>query len=155
MIRQQGTWGELAKGMYVKDANDMTWKVIATKPAPPSHYVKVQNVALQTKILKPRPAETVVTLMVPTTEEAVATLQKDLGAVPEAIQDNETGILRVRPFPSAKRTAINLDLARSHLFLLHGIYVGDVKGMKEMVEAHEYGHEDPEKGAYVAHEHES
>jgi hypothetical protein len=152
VIARQGQWSELRKLQYIKDKAGVTWKLVAHRSDGTWGAVNAEGKKL---IIPPKPSDTPVTILEPTTEEAVETLQKELGAIPEAIRDGETGILRVRPFPPAKRTAINLDLARSHLFLMHGIYVGDVKGMKEMVEAHEYGHEDPEKGAYVPHEHES
>ncbi len=42
---------------------------------------------------------------------------------------------------------------RSHLSLIHGVYVGDVKTLAGLVEAHQTSHGDPDSAFYVTHTH--
>ena len=45
------------------------------------------------------------------------------------------------------------EMMRSHLSLIHGMYVGDVKTMKGLNEAHDASHENPDPLWYVKHTH--
>lgn len=44
---------------------------------------------------------------------------------------------------------------RSHLGLIHGMYVGDVKTLEGLEEAHAHSHAEPDRPWYLDHHHDS
>lgn len=46
-------------------------------------------------------------------------------------------------------------MLRSHLSLVHGIYVGDVKGQTALVIVHDVSHDDPDPHFVLAHTHDA
>lgn len=139
VIPQQATWAQLEVGAYMKDKAGVVWKVERER----DRHFGVVNRAGEKHILKPRPAKTPVTMLVPTESEAAATLKEVLGAKPEALMVDGERSWRVKAWPRDKQTAgFSLFDARSHLALFHVGYAADIPNFKDAQECHDLCHAD-------------
>lgn len=150
MQTQQGVWSDLIVGSYMKDKNGKTWKVIAER----DFHLQIQDRDGRKVHLQPQQQNKPVTLVVPTEGEAIAALQDKLKAVAVARREaGETGWL-VPTFPVSGQPGA-IDMARSHLIMMHGVWAGDVKRMDGdmgMTNCHNDSHVLPDKG-YQEHTH--
>jgi hypothetical protein len=154
---RQGTWGELKVGTTIQDKGGVQW-LIAARDA--SGGYRIESEGGHHAVLKPKNRDYPMTIVEPTTQQAIDLVREGLGGTAEAYQDEPGGGLYVGPFTTApaKQAKRRLEEAQSHMFLLHGIYTGDVKDYAGQVEAHEASHGDHEDNAstgdgYVPHIH--
>lgn len=148
MIPQQGTWRDLHVGAYMKDKNGKTWKVVAER----DFHLKIQDRDGKTHTLPPKDPRTAVTLVVPTQSEAESALREHLGAREIAALERGAKVWDAGEFREKGPGAL-LD-AKSHLYLMHGVWANDIKQMSDAREAHEACTEDPGIGmGYVPHHH--
>jgi hypothetical protein len=150
MQAYQGKWSDLQIGSYMRDQTGVVWKVTKTR----DFHLLVENRDGDKKHLKPRDPNTPVTLMGATEEEAARVLREKLGAQVIARRAaGQTGWL-CPAFP-LKGAQGAIQEARSHLFMAHGIYTGDVKrmdGPNGMTACHDEDHASPGHG-YQEHSH--
>jgi len=148
LIPQQGRWADLRVGTYLKDKNGKTWKITREK----DFHFKIEDREGNAHLLTPRAPDTPVTLVVPTQEEAEATLRDKLGAREVAALERGAKVWNAGEFRTSGPGAL-LD-AKAHLYLMHGIWANDIKAMSEARAAHEACTEDPDIGrGYVPHHH--
>lgn len=138
MTPRQGTWGELRVGSYMKDKNGQLWKVVAER----DFHLQIQNREGRKVHLQPKPAATPVTIMDATEIEAHEAITTILGARNVAERKEPDGVWNCPPFPTHSEGA-GIHFARSHLSLMHGMFVDDVRTIKGLVEAHEASHAKP------------
>lgn len=148
MIPTQGTWADLAVGVYLKDKNGKTWKVTAERDF---HFQITDREGVR-KTLTPRAPKTPVTIMGATETEAMAALESTLDAHTMAHKRAGAKVWEAGVFRTAGPGSM-ID-ARSHLYLMHGVYNTDIKDMKGLIDCHDYFTEQPTHGAgYVPHVH--
>lgn len=148
MIPKQGTWADLDVGAYMRDKNGETWRVDREREG---HLLIVNREGRRVHIT-PRDPRTAVTLLVPTEQEAVTTLEQKLDAQTLARRRNGEKVWEVGPWRT-QGAGCMVD-ARTHLHLFHGTHHADIKNMAGLTEAHDYFHENPDHGAgYVPHTH--
>lgn len=140
MQERQSAWGDLHVGAYFRE-DGVTWKIEKERDL---NYLGVNREG-ERRRFTPRDPRTPVTMLVPTEEEANGTLQKLLGAV--KIGERATGAKgwSVEAFPTKSGPGV-LEDCRSHLFMFHGVWAGDVKTLVGLIECHEETHRDPMKG---------
>lgn len=146
----QGKWSDLTVGSYMRDQTGMVWKVEKER----DFHLLVINRDGTKKHLKPRDPNTPVTLMGATEAEAARVLQEQLGARVLARREAGQKGWLCPAFPKAGVRGAMQD-ASGHLFIAHGIYVGDVKrmdGENGMIACHDADHESPGHG-YQEHSH--
>jgi hypothetical protein len=146
----QGTWGDLQIGSYMRDQTGVVWKVEKER----DFHLLVVNRDGEKKHLKPRPPTTPVTLMGATEEEAARVLREKLGAqvIARRAAGQKGWLCPAFPVKGAQGAMAE---ARSHLFMAHGIWTGDVKRMEGengMIACHTESHESPGHG-YQEHSH--
>jgi hypothetical protein len=78
VIDQPGVWSDLEVGAFMRDKNGEVWKVTKVDEWD-GHVTQITNGAGDLVDLKPRPPSTPVTRVVPTMEEAIASVQRILG----------------------------------------------------------------------------
>lgn len=158
MNTRQGTWGELKVGMTIQDKGGVQW-LVAARDA--SGGFRIESEGGHHATLKPKNRDYPMTILEPTTQQAIDLVREELGGTPEAYVDNAgTKLIHAGPFTrsSSKFAKRRIEEGQSHLFLLHGVWAGDVKEYKGLVEAHETSHADHEDEAstgdgYVPHAH--
>jgi hypothetical protein len=158
---RQGTWGELKVGMTVQDKTGTAWLLAERDPG--GGFV-AQREDHREVVLKPKNRNYPMTIVEPTTQQAIDLVREGLGGTPEAYQEaddkGKAGALHVGPFTTAssKQAKLRMEEGRAHLFLLHAVWAGDVKDYAGLLEAHKVSHGDHEDNAstgdgYVPHIH--
>ena len=145
MRARSSSWAEVKVGSYFKDAQDLTRRVVDERAG----WIKTVGADKTTATFQ-RPAPTTpVTLLEPTHDDAVAVAEKVLGAEEIVTHSKARGALA----PAFPKTIRGLDNGKSHIRLLHGTYVEDVKDMKGLIEAHEDLHGRPGHKGWIEHRH--
>ena len=78
MIPRDAKWDDLERGAYMKDKTGKTWKVVAARG---DGHLDIVGRDGASATLAPRDPWTPVTMLVPTLDEAVATVAATLGGV--------------------------------------------------------------------------
>lgn len=147
MQARQATWADLHLGAYFRE-DGVVWKIEKERDF---NYLGVSRDG-ERRRFHPRDGRSPVTMLVPSEEEALAALKKTVGArVVARRAAGETGWL-VDHFPKNPKVPGALDDGRTHIFMMHGIYTGDVKTLAGLIECHEDSHRDPLQG-YQEHTH--
>jgi hypothetical protein len=141
-----GCWGEVEPGTYVRDRNNVAWR-IAEKRGAQLLLVRPHE---QPRVIR-RPASDVeVTILEPTHDEIVALVGRELGGTVIAEQKKGDG-WRVPPLSR------QLDDIHSHMFLMHGYYTRTGPGSRnaqKLLEFHREDHTDgPTSDGYQRHRH--
>jgi hypothetical protein len=147
MTPLDSTWEHVAEGEYVRDKNDVVWKVVKIEFFDDTIVLRNREGAERT--IKQPPFSAPVTKMVPTDDDAVATVRK-------VFPDAQIAAVKFKGTPWAcgawpKRS---LREAQSHLFMAHGVYAGDIKELKSATECHQESHADETLFKYTPHTHE-
>jgi hypothetical protein len=141
-----GFWHEVGRTAYLLDPDGETiWRVEAERPG---EVLLVQRDGTRRVVRRPDPF-TPVTFMRRTQEECEQMIAEQLGATLAARRDPG---FKMYDCPSATATTL-----RAHLLLFHAVYVGDIKGAKNLTEAHDNLHADFDAGhelhGHVPHRH--
>lgn len=140
MIERQGTWSEVVLGSYIRDRHGTAWKVERIS----AQKIQIGRPDVDSMTIERPCGASVVTILEPTEAEALDVVTKALDAEVLGVQDGPGQPLKVGPFRVAKSSPD----ARSHLHILHGMYVADVKTPKGLMEAHDADHAEPGPHAY-------
>jgi hypothetical protein len=141
------TWEHVTEGTYVRDKNGVVWKVIKVEFF--DDTITLRRREGTESVIKQPPFAAPVTVMVPTDDEATATVQKVFpNATVEAVK------FKGKPWGCAAWPKRSLRDAQSHLFMAHGVYAGDIKELKSATECHQASHTDETLFKYMPHTHE-
>lgn len=147
MTPLDSTWADVDVGTYVRDKNGIVWKVVKVEFFDDTIHLKSRDGTV--KVIKQPSLDTRVTKMVPTDDEAVATIQK---VFPDA--HIEAVKFKGKPWGCAGWPKRSLRDAKSHLFMAHGVYASDIKELKSATECHQLSHTDETLYHYIPHTHE-
>jgi hypothetical protein len=149
VIERQATWGEVTKGMYVRDRNQKAWRVEDQRSG------QLLLIRPDEKTVIPRPSrDTAVTVLDPTDAEALAVLERELGA--SVVAKKDSADRRGWICPPLTR---DLEGIHSHMFLMHGLYTRSGAGSRnaaKLLDMHRTEHTGPDgptSHAYQKHEH--
>jgi hypothetical protein len=141
------TWEDIKEGDYVRDKNNVVWKVLKVEFF--DDTITLLNREGVERTIKQPPGGSRVTMMVPTDDEAVATVQRVFpDSRIEAVQ------FKGKPWGCQAWPKRSLRDAQSHLFMAHGVYAGDIKELKSATECHQFSHADETQFHYIPHTHE-
>lgn len=153
MRLEQGAWADVHVGAVLYDpVGERAWRIVAAKDG----WFQAQDSEGNTKALPPQDADVEMQFVIPSDAEMIHLLQEELGARTLGL----LGALASQPararrsaqgFPSKR--VHHVHRAKSHLELMHNVYVGDVKTMLELHEAHDAMHADPAHLMRYAHHH--
>lgn len=132
-------WGMVSPGAYVRDASPdaVTWRVDRLDDTRAMLFNPQRG-----SVIVPRPpADKPVTVLEPTMDEAVATVEAELGGRVVAEQATPGGVYRCDPFVISPRGRTHVE-QRDHLTIMHSMYIDDVKTGAGLLEAHDSSHAD-------------
>ncbi len=144
-----GFWHEVGPTAYILDPDGETiWRVRAERPG----EVLLEQRDGTRRVVRRPDAFTPVTFMRRTQEECEQMLAEQLGATLEARREPGFKLFDCPPVNPKEQSNL-----RSHLFVFHGVYVGDIKGAKNLAEVHSDLHADFDAGhelhGHVPHRH--
>lgn len=134
MTKHEKPWSQVQVGDYVA-VEGKVWSVVDERQG----WLKLRDRdGTHTAFKRPAPTE-LVEVREPTHDEALAVVGSTLGVT--AHRESTSRSWAVDPFP---RTARGIERGKSHIRMLHGVYVGDVKEFKELLECHDTLHVTPD-----------
>ncbi len=143
---KDATWDDVEVGTYVRDKDNVVWKVLAVEFF--DDTVSMRNREGVERTIKRPFGGGRITMMVPTDDEAVATVQ-------QVFPDSRVEAVKFKgePWGCAAWPKRSLRDAQSHLFMAHGVYAGDIKELKSATECHQLSHSDETLYKYTPHTH--
>lgn len=144
MIAREARWADLGVGSYLKDKNGKTWKVTSDIQGEFDIVDRDGKVA----VLKPRPADTAVTIVVPAPDAGEAILITELGASVMGRVHKGAEVWACAPFA----TGTSADMM-AHLQAFHRVAYDEAPPLAELVQMHDLTHLDPKTG-HTPHHHE-
>lgn len=129
----EAAWGDLGVGSYLKDKNDVTWKITSDLCG----EFDIVNREGKKAVLKPRPATTPVTLLIPEPSPEEALLAAELGAAVMGRRVNGAEVWNCAPFEGG-----TMDDMIAHLKTFHRIKADEMTDVAEIVRLHTAEHAD-------------